>query len=44
LNRRDFLKLAGAVPLALALPPAVRRSLATAPGTGQNVIIVVFDA
>lgn len=44
MNRRNFLKLAGAFPLALALPPAVRRTLGGESRSRHNVIIVVFDA
>lgn len=39
LNRRDFLKLAGALPLGMAAP-----RLMQAPPTRKNVLIVVFDA
>lgn len=38
-NRRDFLKLAGALPLGLAAPRFMRQSPAA-----KNVVIVVFDA
>ena len=44
LNRRDFLKLAGLLPLGLAAPRAVR-GLNLQPQTGpRNVILMVFDA
>src|SRR5512143_1657714 len=41
-NRRDFLRLAGVLPLSLAAPRLVRR-LSSAAGQ-QNVMIIVFDA
>lgn len=40
MNRRDFLKLAGLVPLSLAAPYALQ----ALQGQPRNVIIVVFDA
>ncbi len=42
INRRDFLKLAGLVPLSLAAPRWTRGL--SAPNGQQNVIVVVFDA
>ena len=42
IHRRDFLKLAGFLPLSLAAPRWV--SGLSAPSTQQNVIVVVFDA
>lgn len=45
LGRRDFLKLAGLLPLSLALPPSVRTfrpSLAAE--DRKNVLVIVFDA
>ena len=41
-NRRDFLRLAGVLPLSVAAPRWTRRLPAAA--AGQNIIIVVFDA
>src|SRR5512141_942474 len=43
LNRRDFLKLAGMLPMSLAAPRWTRRLSGTS-SQPQNVIIVVFDA
>ena len=42
ITRRDFLKLAGAFPLSLAVPRTFDRF--SLQGSPQNVIIVVFDA
>jgi arylsulfatase A-like enzyme len=42
LNRRDFLKLAGLLPLTLASPHWTRRLSGV--GGQQNVIVIVFDA
>jgi arylsulfatase A-like enzyme len=42
-NRRDFLRLAGLLPLSLAAPRWDSRLPAT-PSGGKNVIILVFDA
>jgi len=39
INRRDFLKLAGLLPLGLAAP----RFLQTSPGK-KNILVIVFDA
>jgi arylsulfatase A-like enzyme len=46
LNRRDFLKLAGSLPLSLTLPPLARtfRPLQPLQEAGKNVLIIVFDA
>lgn len=46
INRRDFLKLTGLLPLSLASPALVRlmSSFASAPSSTKNVIVVVFDA
>lgn len=41
-NRRDFLKVAGLVPLGLAVPRLTRAMDYLS--TGQNVIVIVFDA
>ena len=45
-NRRDFLKLAGYLPLGLALPPVTQalRSFQPAQDDKKNVMIIVFDA
>ncbi len=43
LNRRDFLRLAGLLPLSL-LAPRRWSTGAAAAGARQNVLIVVFDA
>ena len=42
INRRDFLRLAGLLPMSLAAPRWTRRL--SGPGGQQNVVIVVFDA
>ncbi len=44
--RRDFLKLTGLLPLSLASPRLIKMltALGSAQGSGQNVIVVVFDA
>ena len=45
LTRRDFLKLAGLLPLSVAAPSVVDSlSSVQQPGDGQNVLIIVFDA
>jgi hypothetical protein len=46
INRRDFLKLTGLAPLSLASPRLMRilTVLGSAATSGQNVIVVVFDA
>lgn len=46
IGRRDFLKLTGLLPLSLASRHLMRMlaALGSAQGTGQNVIVVVFDA
>ncbi len=46
LNRRDFLKLTGLMPLGLASPPLLKMlsAVGSAQGKGPNVIVVVFDA
>lgn len=46
LNRRDFLKLAGYLPLGLTFPPLVKtfKPLKSLQDSRKNVIIVVFDA
>ena len=47
LSRRDFLKLAGALPLGFALPRLFRTlnsSASSLPSKPKNVLIVVFDA
>lgn len=44
LNRRDFLKIAGLLSLNLAIPGLRFRPGSVEPGTGKNVLIVVFDA
>ena len=46
LNRRDFLKLAGFLPLGLALPPLAKtfHSLQPLQDNKKNVLIIVFDA
>lgn len=45
-SRRDFLKLAGYVPLGLALPPAVKAldSSQLLQDARKNVVVIVFDA
>src|SRR5512147_930785 len=42
ISRRDFLRLAGVLPMSLAAPRWTRR-LSAAAG-GQNVMMIVFDA
>jgi arylsulfatase A-like enzyme len=46
INRRDFLRLTGLLPLSLASPRIIRMlgALGSAHGPGKNVIVVVFDA
>ncbi len=46
LNRRDFLKLTGLLPLGLASPSLLKMLsvMGSAQGQGQNVVVVVFDA
>ncbi|MFT3890415.1 MAG: sulfatase-like hydrolase/transferase [Anaerolineales bacterium] len=45
INRRDFLKLAGMLPLSVAAPRLVKAfNNASQQGQAKNVIIVVFDA
>jgi arylsulfatase A-like enzyme len=46
LNRRDFLKLAGLLPLSLSAAPSLRvlDKLAAAQEKPKNVIVVIFDA
>jgi sulfatase-like protein len=46
MNRRDFLKLSGLLPLGMAAPGLARLITGTgkAQGKAQNVIVVVFDA
>ncbi len=46
LNRRDFVKLTGLLPLGLAAPSLLKllSAMGAAEGQGQNVIVVVFDA
>lgn len=46
LNRRDFLKIAGLLPLSFAAPRSLRLldRLAAAQGKPGNVIVIVFDA
>ena len=46
LSRRDFLKLAGYLPLGLALPPIVDALNAAKQSQDgrQNVVVIVFDA
>ncbi|MBC8504876.1 MAG: sulfatase-like hydrolase/transferase [Chloroflexi bacterium] len=45
LSRREFLKLAGLLPLSYAFPPSISNaSFANGNSNGQNVLIVVFDA
>src|SRR5215216_5545362 len=46
LNRRDFLKLAGLLPLSLSAAPSLRvlEKFAAAQETPKNVIVVIFDA
>jgi len=46
LNRREFLKLAGFLPLGLAIPPAAKlfHPLPSLQNSKKNVIIIVFDA
>lgn len=46
LNRRDFLKLAGSIPLSLALRPYIQTFNPSQPAQAgrKNVIIIVFDA
>ncbi len=46
INRRDFLKLAGLLPLSLATEPLMRaaRSINTKQAGQKNVLVVVFDA
>jgi len=44
INRRDFLKLAGLFSMSLAAPQFMFRPSMSDPGTGQNVVIVVFDS
>jgi arylsulfatase A-like enzyme len=45
-TRRDFLKLAGLLPVSIAAPRLLGRfdGLGRAQGTPQNVIVIVFDA
>jgi arylsulfatase A-like enzyme len=44
LNRRDFLKLASLLSLNMAIPRLRFRPGIAEPGTGKNVLVVVFDA
>jgi arylsulfatase len=44
LNRRDFLKFAGLLSLNVALPQLLFRPGNSVDGTGENVLIIVFDA
>src|ERR1700752_667229 len=44
LNRRDFLKLAGLLPLSLSAPHLLRTLDASLQGKQKNVIVIVFDA
>ena len=46
MNRRDFLKLSGLVPLSLASPQLFKllAAFGSAQSEGQNVLVVVFDA
>src|SRR5215216_2786937 len=46
LNRRDFLKLAGYLPLALAIPSSAQtlHSLPSFQAQNKNILIIVFDA
>ena len=44
INRRDFLKIAGLLPLGMAGPGVARVLAGPAQAGAQNVIIVVFDA
>lgn len=46
LNRRDFIKLSGLLPMGLAAPSLIKMlsAMGSAQGQGQNVIVVVFDA
>jgi len=43
-NRRDFLKLAGLLPLGLAAPRFMKNAVLSQTAGKQNVLIVVFDA
>ena len=44
INRRDFLKLAGLLPLSLSAPRLLRSLDASLQGKQKNVIVIVFDA
>ena len=46
MNRRDFIKLAGALPVGLGLQPLLRRWGPSQPGADDrpNVLVIVFDA
>ena len=44
INRRDFLKLAGLLPLSAAAPGFAKLITRPQQAKGQNVIVVVFDA
>jgi membrane-anchored protein YejM (alkaline phosphatase superfamily) len=43
-NRRDFLKLAGLLPLGLTVPRFVRDANLSQSTGKQNVLVIVFDA
>lgn len=44
LNRRDFLKLAGLLPLSLSAPRLLRTLDPSLQGKQKNVVVIVFDA
>jgi arylsulfatase A-like enzyme len=44
LNRRDFLKLAGLLPLGLTVPRFMRDTNLYQPAGKQNILVIVFDA
>ncbi|HMD80325.1 MAG TPA: sulfatase-like hydrolase/transferase, partial [Anaerolineales bacterium] len=44
LNRRDFLKLAGLLPLSLSAPRLLRSLDPSIQGQQKNVVVIVFDA
>lgn len=43
-NRRDFLKLAGLLPLGLAVPRFMKNAVLSQANGKQNVLVIVFDA
>ena len=44
LTRRDFIKLAGLLPLSYAIPPSILSNLGAGKSKQQNVLILLFDA